>query len=45
MLPDLVAVLMEEASDVRVMGFNVDFACANDVGVDGTHVAEVVEDV
>ena len=43
--PYLVAVLMEEASNVRMVGVYVDFADSDDVCSNIAHMAEVIENV
>ena len=43
--PDLVAVFSEEALDVRMEGFDINFAGSDDVCLDRSHVAEKVKDV
>lgn len=45
MVPCLVPLLVDEELDKHMGGFNVDFAGAKDVGSDGEHVAEIVDDV
>jgi hypothetical protein len=44
-VPYLFSVLVDKALDKWMGGFNVDFAGAKDVGSDGEHVAEIVDDV
>ena len=45
MRPYLVAMLVEQAAYVGIVGVNIDFACSYDVGSNVAHVAEVIEDV
>lgn len=45
MFPDLIAVLMEDSLNERMVGVDVDFACTEDVSIYLLYMATIIEDI